>query len=228
MSNVSNAKTAGRQAGFAYLAEIIFALAGYAPLAWFLAGAPRLVLARLAATHTLFVLTLAAAVIGFLVWVIQGCLLYRLVDFAGRRAALFMIITIVAGAAANWLSLFQLLPLAGPGGSSLEPAAAWASVQSYKHILLLAQVFSGLWMLAFGWLVLRSRIAPSFLGFCFIAGGCSYLMAFATAFAPIFNNLQAFQITSYVLIAAAMIAEFGMCLWLLIKGVSDKYLGQTA
>ena len=101
-------------------------------------------------------------------------------------------------------------------------------VQSYNHLLLLAQVFSGLWMFPFGWLVLRSRIAPRLLGFCLIIGGFGYLLIPVTAFEPSLDQMLAYWIISRVPGIPAMIGELGMCLWLLIKGASEPNLNRAA
>ena len=152
MADASNAKATGRLAGLAYLAVVVFSAPGYMILTGLLAGSPQTELARLAANQTQFVLALASSAIGFSAWVVLAVLLYRLMSSAGRIAGLLMLIPAVAGVAANLFALSQLLPLIGSG---MDAAALAPVVQDYKRLLLLSQVFSGLWLFPFGWLVLR-------------------------------------------------------------------------
>ena len=182
VAEASNAKALGRFAGLAYLAVIVFSAPGYMILTGLLAGSPQIELARLAANPAQFILALAASTIGFAAWTVLGVLLYRLMSAAGQIAGLLMLILAVGGTAANLFALSQLLPLIGSPGmdaSTLAPI-----VQGYQRTLLLAQVFSGIWLFPFGWLVLRSRVAPRIFAFALFAGGVFYSMVFATAFDP--------------------------------------------
>jgi len=219
MAEASKAKKVGRLAGLAYLAVIVFSAPGYMILTQLLAGSPQTELARLAANQTLFSLALLSSAIGFAAWAPLGLLLYRLMSFAGRIAGLVMLILALAGVAANLIALAQLLPLAGSPDSRMDAATLAPIVQSYQRLLLFAQVFSGAWLFPFGWLVLRSRVAPWFLGVGLLAGGVFYSMVFATAFEPGLVHTAAYRILSPITgILGEVVGELGICLWLLIKG----------
>ncbi len=217
MASPPNAKTTGRFAGLAYLVIILFSIAGYATLTRLLAGSSPNVLARLVADQTLFTLAFASSVIGFAAWAVLVILLYRLLSSASRIAGLLMVALAMAGVAMNLAALFQLCPLVSLG-AGLDAAALTPMVERYRRLMLLAQVFSGLWLFPFGWLVVRSWVAPRLLGLCLIVGGFGYLLVFATAFAPDFGQMLAYKIASAVTGIPALVGEFGMCLWLLIKG----------
>lgn len=224
MDQSSSAKAAGRRAGLVYLILAIFTTGGYATTTWLLGGDPQTVLGRLAARHALFTLGVAASVIGFGAWIVLAFMLYRLMSSSGRFLGLLMVIFTVSGVAMNWIALSHLLPLVTSASSGMDPGTLAPIVGSYNRVLLLAQVFSGLWLLPFGWLVVRSRIAPQVLGFCLFIGGFSYLLLFVTAFNPSLNHITAYRIISTALVVPAMIGELGMCLWLLIKGASEPGL----
>ena len=216
MDEVSRAKALGRRTGLAYLAVIVFSAPGYMILTGLLAGGPQAELARLTANQTQFVLALASSAIGFCAWIALAILLYRLMSSAGRISALLMLSLAVGGVAANLFALSQLLPLIGAG---LDAGTVGTAVQGYKRVLLLSQVFSGLWLFPFGWLVLRSRVAPRLLGFGLFAGGVFYTMVFATAFAPGLEHTVAYRVVSPVAgVFGEVVGELGMCLWLLIMG----------
>jgi hypothetical protein len=187
-----------------------------------LAGSSQTVLARLASHQTQFALALALSAIGFAAWVVLGVLLYKLMSSAGRISGLFMVIFVVAGTAMNLIALSKLLPLLSPVGSDMGAGVLTAVVQRYRHLLQLAQLFSGLWLVPFGWLVLRSQVAPGLLGICLLVGGLFWLMQFALAFEPSLGQMMAFRVASTVTgIAGVVGGEFGICLWLLIKGARE-------
>jgi uncharacterized protein DUF4386 len=218
----SNPQTFARQAGVAYLAIIVFSIAGYSTLSWLLNGSEP-VAARLAEHRIAFASACVASVVGFVAWIVLGLLLYRLMSAAGRLTGLLMLVFVVAGTATNLIAVAQLWPLlrAQPG---LGEAAVAAAVHDYNHLLLLAQVFSGLWLFPFGRLVWHSRIAPRLLAFCLMAGGVFYLLVFATAFAPQLERLMAYRIVSTPAGLFGFAGELGMCLWLLFKGARQPHL----
>jgi len=221
----SNTEAAGRRAGLAYLVIIVFPSAAYLTLSSLLAGDSYVVLARLAANQTVFMLAFAANVIGFTVWVVLGVLLYRLMGSTGRIAGVLMLIFIAAGTAMSFIALAPLLPLLSAASSGMDAGKLGPMVQNYNRLLLLSQVFSGLWLFPLGWLILRSRVVPRLLGACLIVGGVSYLLNFATAFEPGLNHMVAYQIAYTATgILGVFVGEFGLCLWLLLKGAREPYL----
>ena len=222
MAEGSSMKAAGRRAGLAYLVLDVLSTAGYTTLTGLLSGNSEMLLARLASNQTPLTLALVSSALGFAAWIVLGILLYRLMGSAGRISGLFMLIFAVAGTAMNMIALSQLLPLVSSATSDMAVGTLAPIVQSYKHLLQLAQVFSGLWLFPFGWLVLRSHVAPRLLGVCLIFGGLFWLLQFALAFEPWLDRLTVYRVASAATgIPGVVGGEFGMCLWLLIKGGSE-------
>ena len=221
MNAMWNAKAAGRVAGLVYLVIIVFSIAGYVPMTRLLAGDPQAVLERLVANHAQFDLAFAAMAIGFVAWVVLGFLLYRLMSSSGRLSGLLMVTFTLAGVAMSLIALAHLFPLVSSSDLGTDAGVLAPMVRDYERVLLLAQVFSGLWLFPFGWLVLRSRMAPAFLGVSLMVAGFFYLLQFATAFEPSLDQTTVFRIVSTVSGVAVMIGEFGICLWLLIKGARE-------
>jgi hypothetical protein len=219
-------KETGRFAGLAYLVVIVLSIPGYVTLTRLLNGDPHAALASLATSRTAFVLAVASSALGFLAWIVLGALLYRLMSSAGRVAGVCMVIFAIAGTAMNLIALWQLLPLAGPS-DSMDSGAVASIVNGYKRLLQQAQLFSGLWLFPFGWLVVRSRVVPRVLGFCLILAGFFWLLQFATAFEPGLDRSLAFRIASAPTGISVMIGEFGTCLWLLIRGARDPEAGAS-
>jgi hypothetical protein len=220
MVDGSNTTALGRLAGLAYLTIIVFSTFGYLTTTRLLQGAPDAVRAQLAANPAPFALALAASVVGLAAWVVVGLLVYRLTRSAGRIAGLAMLVFVAAGVAMNLAALAQLAPLLG-STLTLTLDALAPLVARYNRILQMAQVFSGLWLFPFGWLVVRSRIAPRLLGLCLMLGGFGYLAIFASALAPGLDHIAAWRIAGYAFGVCVLIGEAGICLWLLIMGARE-------
>jgi hypothetical protein len=87
----------------------------------------------------------------------------------------------------------------------------------------IAQIFWGLWLFPYGYLVYRSGFLPRFAGVLLMVGCFGYLMpAFAEMLSP---NLEA---GIGLLPALSSLGELVVPVWLLIKGVSvDQWERRT-
>jgi hypothetical protein len=218
MHEIAGTKRLGHVAGVTYLVMIVSAALGYTTMTRLLTGDTSNVLARILGGST-FHLAFTSMAAGFVAWVILAILLYRLMQSSGRLAATLLLLFTLAGAVTNLVAMGRLLPLFGSSGSELDAVALVQMTGSYEHLLVWAQIFSGLWMFPFGWLVLRSGIAPRFLGYCLMVGGVGYLFIPLTKFYPDLDHHLAYWIVSRAPGIPAMLGEIGICLWLLVKGV---------
>ncbi len=216
MSERSSSPLVGRLAGLAYLGIIVLSIFGYTTVTRLLDGHPSDALAHIAASHPLFASAYAANILGLVAWLAVGLLLYRLMGAAGRTAGSLLLLCVAGGVAMNAYAFFQLWPIVK--STAVDVASGASMMNAYRRDLLLAQFFSGLWLFPFGWLIVRSRVAPSFLGVCLFVGGFGYVLLFTTAFVPGLDRMLAYRIVSGALGVPAMIGEFGICVWLLLKG----------
>ena len=92
--------------------------------------------------------------------------------------------------------------------------AAWLHAFD-ASALLVAQVFWGLWLIPFGWLVVRSGQLPRLLGYLLVLGGLSYVADFAGQ--VLVAGYGDMRFAGYVTLPAAL-GEIGTCLWLLVMG----------
>jgi hypothetical protein len=108
-----------------------------------------------------------------------GCILtavalYRLFEGVSRWAAALMVILggIVPAVldCVNTLNDAAALVLA-QGGQALQ---AMLFLRIHEHGFLVNEIFAGLWLFPFGWLVYRSGFMPRFIGVCLFISGCSY------------------------------------------------------
>ena len=81
------------------------------------------------------------------------------------------------------------------------------------------EMFWGLWLLPFGWLVARSRFLPRWLGYWLLLDGICWVVFAVTGFlAPAYHDVlfRVFQ--------PAFLAELAIMLWLLIVGAKENAL----
>jgi hypothetical protein len=139
-------------------------------------------------------------------------------------ALLFLLLNAVGVAVqcASMLGLVSALFLGNPGdGPAAFPqpqaaALAQGGIDLYRTGFVIAQLFFGTWLFPLGYLVLRSGRLPRLLGALLIMDGVAELVWF----------LQALLLPSHPEIRTpgtlvSLLAEVGLALWLLIRGVKD-------
>jgi Domain of unknown function (DUF4386) len=135
---------------------------------------------------------------------------------------LFLLLNTV-GVAIQCASMFALISalLLGDGSSRMQAYSAvqleglaYLSINLYKTGFVTAQLFFGTWLFPLGYLVYKSGSLPRFLGVLLILDGFAVLIWFLQALL-----LPAHQAISYPGLAVSFVAEVGLALWLLVKGV---------
>ena len=84
----------------------------------------------------------------------------------------------------------------------------------HQYGYYIAQIFFGLWLLPLGYLVYKSDHFPKFIGVALMVACFGHLLEFFQIF--LFPN---YKIIAYPGLIAAMIGEFSLMFYLLIKGV---------
>ncbi len=92
-------------------------------------------------------------------------------------------------------------------------------LEQYENGMRVIHIFSGLWLLPFGYLVYKSRFLPKFFGVLLMIGCFGYLINFLGS--ALIANYAATGIGRFVSLPAS-IGEIGICLWLLVAGVKGK------
>jgi multisubunit Na+/H+ antiporter MnhG subunit len=137
-------------------------------------------------------------------------------------ALLFLLLNAV-GVAIQCASMFGLIAalLLGDGASHLQAYSAaqlgglgYLSIDIYRNGFVSAQLFFGTWLFPLGYLVYRSRFLPRFLGVLLLIDGVAVLIWFLQAFL-----LPDHPAIIYPGLVVSFVAEVGLALWLLIRGV---------
>lgn len=223
-------KFTARLAGFLYLIVVVtgmFTLA-YIPSKLIVSGDAAKTLQNIAANETLFRASILAGVICYLAFLLLPLALYKLLGHIDKVAATLMVIFAVVSVPMSLLNLqnrYAIITLIAHADLSSAQTATHAAylLSNYSNGVLLAQIFWGLWLLPFGYLVYRSKFLPKIFGVLLMLGCVGYLTNFTAR--TMISDFGSTAISNYITIPAAL-GEIGICLWLLIRGMNVALVKQ--
>jgi hypothetical protein len=170
-----------------------------------------------------FRLALVVALISAFLFLMAAWGLYVLLRPIGEQLALLFLLLNAIGVAIQCASMFPLISalLQGDAASHLQAYSAaqleglaYLSIGVYKTGFVTAQLFFGTWLFPLGYLVYESKFLPRFLGVLLMLDGIGVLIWFLQALL-----LPAYPAISYPAFVLGFVAEVGLALWLLVKGV---------
>jgi Domain of unknown function (DUF4386) len=170
-----------------------------------------------------FRLGLVIALISAFLFLMAAWGLYVLLRPVNEHLALLFLLLNAVGVAIQCASMFPLISalLQGDASSRMQAYSAaqleglaYLSINLYKTGFVTAQLFFGAWLFPLGYLVYKSRFLPRFLGVLLMLDGIGVLIWFLQALL-----LPAHPAIRYPGLAVSFIAEVGLALWLLVKGV---------
>ncbi|MBS0569177.1 MAG: DUF4386 domain-containing protein [Proteobacteria bacterium] len=219
-----NAKTIARVAGLVYLVCIlagIFSLM-YVPSQINVRGDAAAAIHNIVASEGLFRLGIAVGSVGYIAFLILPLVLYRLLASVDRKAALLMVAFAVVFVPMDFIAIANQLDIL----SSLNVAEShqvltveqlqtrvMPLLDAYHNRILVSEIFWGLWLLPFGYLVFKSGFLPKILGVLLMMGCFGYLITFFGE--TLFPH---HSIPALVMLPASL-GEIGICLWFLVVGV---------
>lgn len=216
MNTSARSPADARIAGAIYLVVI---LTGMFCLAW-VPGQLGTGIAATAAQEGLFRAGIAAFVVMQIAFLLLPLALYRVLEDVNPALAKLMVALAVVSvpigliAVTHRMEALALLPTTGLSPSAGDEQAFALCMQRYALGLRMASLFWGLWLLPFGWLVLRSGRLPRVLGVLLLLGGLGYVLRMFGGLAPDFAKLP---VADYLTLPAAL-GEIGSGLWLLLIG----------
>lgn len=182
--------------------------------------------ATISGDEAMFRLGLVAALGSALLFVLTAWALYALLRPVNGPLALLLLVLNAVGVAVQCASYLPLLGVLAQGDSAVDVQAftgpqldglALLSVTTYRIGFVTAQLFFSAWLFPLGWLVLRCGFLPRFLGWLLLLDGVAVLVWFLQALlAP------GYPAISYPAWAVGFIAELGLGLWLLVRGVRPQ------
>ena len=181
--------------------------------------------AKVLAHETLYRWGMLAESLGAVIFVGLSLALYRLFEDVDRHRARQLVALVLVSAALGLVTLVfnAAALLVFRGGDSFAGfdehtrlAVGMLLIRMHGQANSINQVFWGLWLLPFGWLVVRSRFLPRWLGYWLLIDGVAWVVVGMTWFlAPestdvLFRWLQ-----------PVFAAELVAMLWLLIVGAKE-------
>ena len=177
---------------------------------------------KIVASESLFRLGIVVGTFGYVVFLVLPLVLYLLLSSVNRSVAILMVALAVACvpidlvAIANQLDILSLLDGAKQHEAYTPdqiPARVTSFLDAYRNRILISEVFWGLWLLPFGYLVFRSGFLPKVLGLVLMLGCLGYMVTFVVQI-----MFPSVDLPGWVSLPAAL-GEIGIALWLLIVGV---------
>ena len=230
----TNTKTA-RLAGFFYLIVIVTGLFSlmYVPSKLINWEDPALTFQNISSSEQLFRLSIASTIICYIAFTVLPLTLYQLLKNVNGNYAKLMVILALISIPISFLNLQSKLSvltiveetdyLKAFDRKQLQ-AQVMFLLSNYNKGLLIAQVFWGLWLFPFGYLVWKSGFLPKILGIFLMLGCFGYLL-------NVFGRTTIFHFSEYAvsdyITMPATIGEIGICLWMLLVGVRSKNVNQN-
>ena len=230
MMKTISTRTNARIAGVFYLLVVltgIFTLA-YVPSRLIVTKNPAETYQNIVADAALFRLGIIGGVACYLSFIFLALSLYQLLRQVNETHARLMVLFICFSIPVSFINLQnQLTILSLVQGSTYVKDFPAAQTQSqvmfclaqYNNGIKMADIFWGLWLLPFGYLVVRSGMLPKIFGILLMFGCAGYLVNFIGE--VVIPGYAQTAFANYIGLPGS-IGEIGICLWLLIMGAKDK------
>ncbi|GGD72899.1 hypothetical protein GCM10011412_08150 [Maribacter cobaltidurans] len=133
---------------------------------------------------------------------------------------LFVLVAVPLSLLAISHKLDMLDTLGNDSLSQIDAEQLQSQIGLYYNKIKIAQIFWGLWLLPFGYLIYVSGILPKLLGVFLMLGGIGYMVNFV---GPILFPNFTQSIIPIVAKIPSSIGEIGTCLWLLLIGLKKEF-----
>jgi hypothetical protein len=185
-------------------------------------------------SELLFRWGIVSGIITFLAFLVLPLVLYKLLNKVNVAHAKLMVIFVLVSIPISFINIlnkFSVLTLIEKGmyiesmGENDLQTQVMMHLDNYSSGIEISQIFWGLWLFPFGYLVYKSGFLPKLLGILLMAGCIGYLMTFFGGF--LYTDFHKTTFSSIIGMPAS-IGEIGICLWLLIMGTNKLKFGKSS
>src|SRR2546423_7177838 len=172
----------------------------------------------------MFRLSIFGDLIGHVIFICLAVALYRLLSNVNKTWAILMVSFVLVSAAVGLLNALSNIGavILFRGGEFLDvidktqrDALGILFVRLHNQGEFISEIFWGVWLFPFGWLVYRSRFLPRVLGIWLIVACFGYVVLSAIAiFAPLYYD------AAFKWLQPAFFAELAIMLLLLLRGAN--------
>src|SRR5438067_5946942 len=180
------------------------------------------------AHETMFRLAIFGDLISHVIFICLGVALYRLLSSVNKTWALLMVALVSVSAAIGFLDtlnniaaliLFRGAEFLSVFDKPQRDALGMFFIKLHTQGIFIDEIFWGVWLFPFGWLVFRSGFLPRFLGVWLILACFGWVSLSAIAiFSP------AYYEAAFRWLQPVFFAELAFMLWVLIRGAHVKAL----
>lgn len=227
-SDTASLKKTARLAGLLYLFWVITAAYGlmYVQPKTIVSGNAVVTANKILANEFIFRTGIVNGIVSSIIWILIGLTLYKLFKQVNTSQAKLLVALVIVQIPAVFITeAFNIASLMLFKGQILktleivqrqELAMLFLKINDYVNIAL--EMFWGLWLFPFGYLVYKSGFIPRILGVFLILNGIAYVIHFLThLLLPTYQTLV-FNIATPIW----TLGEISIMLWLLTKGVRNK------
>ncbi len=173
----------------------------------------------------LFLLGIVSSLVYIICFLLLVLAIYNIFKSVNKKIASLMVIFVIVCVPIMFINLLNsfavLLLLSGADYLTVFDvnelnALAMLFINLYNYGYTIAQIFHGLWLFPFGYLVYKSGFSPKFLGGWLIIGCFGYLIdCFMIIVLP---NIDSTLIL-YLVVWPSAISEILMCFWFVFKSI---------
>jgi hypothetical protein len=218
-----------RLTGFIYVVLIVSGIFGIAhvPASLIVWDDPAATVANIKNSESLFRLGIASQMLCFISFILLSLFLYKLLGHASSAAGILILAFALIGVPVLLMSSVyhvNVLHLIGDSAylqganSEVIQLQVMQSLAASNSCATITNIFAGLWLAPFGYLVIKSKLIPSVLGYLLIIGCVGYLWEFFPGFVLMISN-------PWYVSLAGNLGVFLVALWLLVMGVRSKSVG---
>jgi hypothetical protein len=222
-----------RLAGFLYLAFIVlFAFSTFIQHKPFVWDDPTAMARNIADSELMFRIGYMSEIISAMLFLSTAWALYVLLKSVNKNLALLFVLFNLTGVAVECVyALIQFEALLLLGRSDYLHAFKPDQLQALSMFFInlggsgnmILTLFYGVWLFPLGYLVYKSGFLPRILGVLLLLDGLSMLICFIQlCLFPGHEKLM------YPLYPIMFIAEFGLAMWLIIKGVKEQKMASSS
>lgn len=225
-AQIGSRRNLARLAGFLYLAYIVlFAFATFVQHKPFVWDDPAAMARNIADSELMLRIGFMGTTVADLFFLSTAWALYVLLKPVNKNLALLFVLFNLAGVAVECVYTvlhFDALLLLGRSDylhafkpDQLQPLSMFfLSLGGSGNMV--TTLFYGAWLFPLGYLVIKSGFLPRFLGVLLLLDGLSMVICFIQI-----CLFPGYQKLTYPLFPVMLIAELGLALWLIIKGVRE-------
>lgn len=221
---MNSIKKTARFAGLLYIIMSISYIFGqYVRSTLIIYGDATTTASNIVASEWLFHIGFMSDLIAITLYFITACVLYILLKSVNKDIALLFVLFTLGAVSVQFINALNqfaaLLLLSGTDyltvfGAGQLNALAMLFLNLHQYGFIISQIFFGLWLFPLGYLIYKSDYFPKILGILLMIACFGHLLEFFQIF--LFPN---YKVIAYPGLIAAMIGEFSLMFWLLIKGV---------